>query len=171
MSDTIRNCELPAQPMPIVSLPLRSASERMRASGEDIAQLERAVDFILDDCFFTVGQVVGMRMTIEYEAIVWWRDHYRAKFLAAMCAFGNRWGEDRQNVTGVAFLLAERAVRYAGGRASIDIESARKAAADVERYCQLHARRHSARRAADSESAVPRVAGYWCTEVPLEEDE
>ena len=81
-------------------------------SPVEIQELERQVEYIVDDCFFTVGQVVGMRTTVDYEAVIWWRDHYREKFLAAMMAFGNRWMEDRSNVTSVAIMLAERAVRY-----------------------------------------------------------
>ena len=86
-------------------------------------ELERQVEYVVDDCFFTVGQVVGMRTTVDYDAVIWWRDHYRAKFLAAMMAFGNRWLQDRSNVTSVAFMLAERAVRYAEGKPSIDARS------------------------------------------------
>ena len=105
------------------------------------AELERAVEYVVDDCFFTVGQVIGVRKTVDYDAVIWWRDHYRAKFLAAMRRFGNRWTDDRQNVTGVAFMLGERAVRYSGDRSSVDLSSAMQAAADVERYCKLHSRR------------------------------
>ena len=89
-------------------------------SPVEIRELERQVEYIVDDCFFTVGQVVGMRTTVDYEAVIWWRDHYREKFLAAMLAFGNRWMEDRSNVTSVAIMLAERAVRYSEGKPSID---------------------------------------------------
>lgn len=121
--------------------------------------LERDVEHILDDCFFTVGQAVGMRMTADYEAIVWWRDHFRPKFIAAMTSFGNRWLVDRDNVTAVGLMLGERAVRYASGRTSIDLESARNAAADVERYCAIRARRASRHR---TESGSPMIAGYWC---------
>jgi hypothetical protein len=135
--------------------------------SDTVDELERAIDYIIDDCFFSVGQVIGMRMTVDFEAILWWRDHYRAKFLAAMRVFGDRWLQDRQNVTGVAFMLAERAVRYAEGRTSIDVESARRAAADVERYCALHARRSASRAdAASSDGAAPRIAGFWCVHVP-----
>jgi len=130
-----------------------------RTDVHDIAELERAVEFIVDDCFFAVGQAIGMRMTVEYDAVIWWHDHFRAKFLAAMTDFGNRWLADRQNVTAVAFMLGERAVRYAEGRTSIDVESAMKAAADVERYCKLHSRRAS-RNVGDD--APARIAGYWC---------
>jgi hypothetical protein len=125
----------------------------------DIIELERAVEYIVDDCFFAVGQAIGMRMTVEYDAVMWWRDHFRAKFLSAMTEFGNRWLSDRQNVTAVAFMLGERAVRYAEGRTSIDVEAARKASADVERYCKLHSRR-AARAMGDD--APARIAGYWC---------
>lgn len=130
-----------------------------RTDVYDIADLERAVEYIVDDCFFAVGQAIGMRMTVEYDAVIWWRDHFRAKFLAAMTEFGNRWLVDRQNVTAVAYMLGERAVRYAEGRASVDVESAMKAAADVERYCKLHSRRHAKTLGDD---APARIAGYWC---------
>jgi hypothetical protein len=133
----------------------------------DVQVLEHEVEYIVDDCFFTVGQVVGMRTTVDYEAVIWWRDHYRAKFLAAMKACGNRWREDRSNVTGVAIMLAERAVRYSAGRASIDREAAQQAAADVERYCKAHAsRRARALNRDTSDDALARIAGYWCIDHP-----
>jgi uncharacterized Ntn-hydrolase superfamily protein len=134
------------------------------ASAVDGHELERQVEYIVDDCFFAVGQVVGMRTTVDYEAVIWWRDHYRHKFLAAMTACGNRWSQDRSNVTSVAIMLAERAVRYAEGKPSIDVEAARKAAADVERHCELHARRAARRQGLDpTDTAATRIAGYWCT--------
>jgi hypothetical protein len=133
------------------------------AEAEDIRELERQVEYVVDDCFFTVGQVVGMRTTLDYEAVIWWREHYRAKFLAAMKAFGNRWVQDRSNVTGVAIMLGERAVRYAEGRPAIDCDAARKATADVERYCELHNRRKARAMGLDtSDDAPARIAGYWC---------
>jgi hypothetical protein len=133
-------------------------------SSADVQELERQVEYIVDDCFFTVGQAVGMRTTVDYDAVIWWRNHYRAKFLAAMKAFGNRWLRDRSNVTSVAFMLAERAVRYAEGQPSIDLDAARRAAADVERHCELHARRAARRQGLDpSDASATRVAGYWCT--------
>jgi hypothetical protein len=127
---------------------------------QTIRNLERDVEHILDDCFFTVGQAVGMRMTADYEAIVWWRDHFRPKFINAMKSFGNRWLDDRDNVTGVGLMLGERAVRYASGRSSIDLASAREAAADVERYCGIRARRMARGRSDDGRSPI--IAGYWC---------
>ena len=130
---------------------------------DDARELEREVEYIVDECFFTVGQAVGMRTTVDYDAVVWWRDHYRARFLSAMKKFGNRWTQDRTNVTGVALMLAERAVRYSEGRPSIDLDAARQAAADVQRYCQLHARRRAARLGLEpSEGDAARIAGYWC---------
>ncbi len=125
----------------------------------DVAELERVVEFIVDDCFFAVGQAIGMRKTMEYDAVVWLHDHFRAKFLNAMTEFGNRWMTDRDNVTAVAFMFGERAVRYSADRESIDIESARQAAADVERHCKLHSRRV---RRSTGDDASTRIAGYWC---------
>ena len=144
---------------------LRTSTDTFNSlSSVEIQELERQVEYIVDDCFFTVGQVVGMRTTVDYGAVIWWRDHYREKFLAAMMAYGNRWMEDRSNVTSVALMLAERAVRYSEGKPSIDAEAARRAAADVERHCELHARRAARRQGQDtSDAAVPRIAGYWCT--------
>jgi hypothetical protein len=135
--------------------------------NESVA-LERAVDYVLDDCFFTVGQMVGMRMTVDYDAVVWWRDHFRAKFLAAMQRQGNRWIQDRQNVSAVGWMLAERAVRYASHLPSINVDAARKAAADVERYCAIHARRRAAALKAThpTDDATALIAGYWCTPLP-----
>lgn len=126
--------------------------------------LERAVDYILDDCFFALGQAIGMRMTVDYDAVKFIRGHYRTKFLSAMREFGNRWSQDRQNVTGVAMMLGERATRYAGDRGSVDVESAMKAAADVERYCKLHSRRAARFGDPTAEGSQSRIAGYWCTD-------
>jgi len=134
------------------------------SSSADLKALEHQVEFILDECFFTLGQAVGMRTTIDYDALAWIRDRFRAKFIAAMSAYGNRWEEDRANVTGVIMMLGERAVRYAEGKPSIDAEAAKQAAADVERHCALHARRAARRQGLDaSEGAATRIAGYWCT--------
>jgi hypothetical protein len=136
-------------------------------SESDVRDLDQEVEYVVDECFFTVGQVVGMRTTIDYDVVRWWREHYRARFLAAMKVFGNRWLQDRANVTSVAIMLAERAVRYSEGRPSIDCEAAQRAAEDVERYCTLQARRKGRAHAyADSESAPPRIAGYWCIYAP-----
>ena len=132
-----------------------------RTGVHDIAEHERVVEVIITDCLFALGQAVGMRTTVDYEAVVWLHDHFRAKFLVAMGEFGNRWLTDRQNVTAVAMMLGERATRYAEGRDSIDVESAMKAAADVERYCKLHSRR-AAR--ANGDDAPARIAGYWCSD-------
>lgn len=129
-----------------------------------------AVDSIVDDCFFATGQVVGMRKSIDYDAVVWLRHHYRACFTRAIQRFGNRWSQDRDTVTSVALMLGERAVKHAGDRASLDVESVRKAADEVERYCQLHSRRaaRARARAADrlADAEPPRVAGYWCLPDP-----
>ena len=134
-------------------------------SGPADQALEEAVNYVLSDCFFAVGQTIGMRMTVDYDAVTWWHDHFRKKFLAAMHRQGNRWLEDRENVTAVGWMLAERAVRYAGDRDSIDVGVARRASADVERYCEIRSKR-----AEQAGESVPetrsRLAGYWCVGVP-----
>ena len=127
-------------------------------------EAERAVEAVLDDCFIALGQAIGMRMTVDYDAVMFIRDHFRVRFLAAMRAFGNRWSQDRQNVTAVAMMLGERAVRYAGDRDSVDLGSVRQAAADVQRYCKLHSRRATRSGDLSSEGAQSRIAGYWCTD-------
>ena len=136
---------------------------RARGAGSttDADSLEQAVEYVLADCSFAVGQTVGMRTTVDYDAIVWWHDHFRTKFLAAMSRHGDRWLQDRQNVTGVGWMLGERAVRHAADRPSIDVDAARRAAADVERYCEARAKR-TARANDDNAEGCPRLAGYWC---------
>ena len=120
------------------------------------------VDDIVNDCFFSVGQAIGGRKALDFEAVVWWREHFRAKFLRTLRRDGNTWREDRHRVTAVAHLLAERAVRHAGDRPSIDRAIAMKAAGDVAAYCAIRA--HGRRRHASvpADSASPLHAGYWC---------
>ena len=122
---------------------------------------EEAVEYVLADCSFAVGQTVGMRTTVDYDAIVWWHNHFRTKFLTAIRRQGNRWLQDRQNVTAVGWMLGERAIRHADGRDSINVDAARRAAADVERYCETRSKRTARSTDRDAE-ANPRLAGYWC---------
>ena len=124
-------------------------------------ELAQVAEYVLADCFFAVGQTIGMRLTVDYAAVVWWHDHFRAKFVAALRRHGNRWAQDREGVTAVGWMLAERAVRHAAGRDSIDVEAARRAAADVERYCQ-----HRAQRQARTGNSEVRRAGLWCIPWP-----
>lgn len=159
MSDTVPRLEATGE------LAVPRAADRQQAVGADsgIAEqaLEEAVEYVLADCFFAVGQTIGMRTTVDYDAVVWWHDHFRAKFLAAMRRHGNRWLQDRENVTGVGWMLAERAVRHADGRNSIGVWAARRAAADVERYCQIRSKR--APQAGEHDAAgSARLAGWWC---------
>ena len=159
MSETISRLQSAADPA--TSAASAGAGMVGTECGSEEQALEEAVEYVLGDCFFAVGQTIGMRMTVDYDAVVWWHDHFRTKFLAAMQRQGNRWLQDRENVTAVGWMLAERAVRHADGRNSIDVEGARRAAADVERYCQLHAKR--AEQAGGGDGTVsPRLAGYWC---------
>ena len=140
-------------------------AEVIDAQAGTESTLEVAVEYVLADCFLAVGQTLGMRTTVDYDAVVWWHDHFRSKFLAAMRRHGDRWLQDRENVTGVGWMLAERAVRHAAEKNSIDVEAARSAAADVERYCRLHAKRCTRTGDRDPEGN-PRVAGYWCLPFP-----
>ena len=151
--------ESQSQPDPAASPNRHRAGDIHAESALEDQALEEAVEYVLGDCFFAVGQTVGMRKTVDYEAVVWWHDHFRSKFLAAMRRHGNRWMQDRDNVTAVGWMLAERAVRHTNGRSSIGVEAARQAAADVERYCEARSKR-AARR--DDAGADPRLAGYWC---------
>lgn len=124
---------------------------------------EEAVDYIVDECFFAVGQAVGTAKALDAEAVRWWRRHYRTRFLLAMARFGNRWTLDRDKVAAVGRLLAVRAMRYAGDDPSIGVQAARQASADVEQYCTLHSRRQARSLGVDPGSDdTPWIAGYWC---------
>lgn len=121
-----------------------------------------AVNDILVDCLFAVGQAVGMRKTLEFGAVQWWRAHFSEKFLRAISVQGNRWEMDRDAVSSVAMLFGERAVRYAGDADSISVAALQQAAADVERYCRTLATRQT-RAMSSGSSEQPLMAGYWCT--------
>lgn len=125
---------------------------------------ERTADVVLDDLFLSVGQAIGLRASMEFDAVVWLRAHFREKFLAALNRQGDRWQEDRAVVTAVSGLFAERAYRNSDGD-SITLDNVRQAAADVERYCRAHARRATSRAQA-SDAATALIAGYWCTHDP-----
>jgi hypothetical protein len=139
------------------------AEQLPHPAAPDDAAYEDAVNYILDDCFFSLGQGVGDRKTVEHTAVVWWRDHFRAAFLRTLRKSGNTWLNDRGRVTAVGHLLGRRAVRYAADRPSIDVECARLAAADVKAYCTRGAEM-SRRRSVLNEDGVmtPLHAGYWC---------
>lgn len=97
------------------------------------------IDYILNDCFLAVGQAIGTHKPLAPEALGWWRDRYRPAFLNAMIRNGNSWERDRHRVTAVGRYLGERALFHAGSREAIDLESARRAAADVENGCRMNA--------------------------------
>ena len=156
------------QPVPTATLAHGYDASFAGAPDETLAH-ELAVDAILDDCFLSMGQAIGLRATLDYDAVVWVRNNFRARFLTAMQHCGNRWFEDRPTVTAVCGMLGERAVRYAEGAPSIGVDAVIKASADVARYCQLHAaRRSGARGRPATEAATAMIAGYWCTWEPKE---
>jgi len=99
------------------------------------------VDYILNDCFFAVGQAVGTQKSLDFEVIPWWRARYRAFFLHAMSVNGNLWLRDRQRVTAVGRYLGQRALHHAGDQVSIDLRTAALASHDVETGCQMSAQR------------------------------
>jgi hypothetical protein len=103
------------------------------------------VDYILNDCFFAVGQAVGTRKHLEPDAIRWWRDRYRRQFLHVMTVHGNSWALDRNRVTAVGRYLGLRAVHHAGERASIGLDCAELASRDVEQGCHMNAEREGVR--------------------------
>ncbi len=152
---------LPVDEVPHL-VPLCETPLPTQAAPTDAA-LDDAVNYILDDCFFSVGQAVGHRKGVGHAAVVWWRDHFRALFLRTLRQSGNTWLNDRVRVTAVGHLLGERAVRYAADRPSIDVECARKAAADVKAYCTRRAEMSRRRSVVTADGAVtPLRTGYWC---------
>jgi hypothetical protein len=97
------------------------------------------IDYILNDCFLAVGQAIGTERALDFEAIAWWRARYRVAFLDAMTLKGNSWAKDRRRVTAVGRFLGQRALFHTGDSPSIDIESARRASADIESGCRMNA--------------------------------
>jgi hypothetical protein len=102
------------------------------------------VDYILNDCFFAVGQAVGTRKALDFEVIPWWRARYRAFFLHAMTANGNSWLKDRDRVMAVGRFLGQRALHHAHDRHSIDLRCAAVASHEVETGCHMNAVRERA---------------------------
>lgn len=102
------------------------------------------VDYILNDCFFAVGQAVGTRKALDFEVIPWWRARYRAFFLHAMTTNGNSWLKDRHRVMAVGRFLGQRALHHAIDRHSIDLRCAAVASHEVETGCRMNAVREGA---------------------------
>jgi hypothetical protein len=100
---------------------------------------DQEVDYMLNDCFFAVGQAVGTCKSLDLDAIQWWRTRYRAFFLHAMTVTGNSWSRDRDRVTAVGRFLGQRALHHSGDRPSIDLRCAALASNDVETGCRMNA--------------------------------
>lgn len=126
-------------------------------------ELASEVNCALDDCFFSLGQAIASQKELDSDALVWLLSRYRAKFLRSMKTLGNQWAEDRARVKGVARMLGERAVYYAGDNPRIDRACAERASADVEKYCMRHAERRAARSGLSDQDAAAMYAGYWCS--------
>jgi hypothetical protein len=104
---------------------------------------QHQVDYILNDCFFAVGQAIGTTKPLDPETIVWWRTRYRAAFLHAMTVNHNSWLRDRDRVTAVGRFLGQRAVHHAQDRPSIDVRCAELASREVAAGCRMRASRDS----------------------------
>lgn len=102
---------------------------------------DQEVDYVLNDCFFAVGQAIGTRKSLDFDAIQWWRTRYRAFFLHAMAVNGNSWSLDRDRVVAVGRYLGQRALHHSGEQPSIDIRCAALASNDVETGCRMNATR------------------------------
>jgi hypothetical protein len=102
------------------------------------------VDHILHDCFFALGQAIGLERQTDFEAIVWWRTRYRESFLRALIDHGNSWPDDRPRLTAVGRYLGQRARHHAGDQPTIDVRCAQRASADVEAGCHMRARESAA---------------------------
>lgn len=164
MLNDVQHGQDPRLPLELERRPAIVADRRDTTAAQPAlteAAIADAVGYILDDCFFAVGQAVGMHKTVDQSAVIWWRDRYRVKFGRTIATFGNRWLQDRSRVVRTIRMLGERAVHYAGDNPSIDLASAIKASADMEKYCSIHALRAS--RAGGDQTGRARYAGYWCT--------
>lgn len=100
---------------------------------------EGQVDFILNDCFLAIGEAVSAQKQMDYEAVVWWRDRYRAKFLQTLRDCSCAWPDDRRRLMAVSRYLGLMAVHHAGDAPQIDLASARRASSDVETGCRMQA--------------------------------
>lgn len=107
-----------------------------------MAQVED-IDYVLSDCFLAVGQAVGPDRTVDFDTVTWWHRRYRRAFHHAMTSGGASWAADRHRVTAVGRYLGQCVVAYAGSRATIDLATAARASAEVERGCQMNATRHA----------------------------
>jgi hypothetical protein len=125
------------------------------------ADLSAAVNYIVDECFFAVGQGVKDK-SVQHPAIIWLRDHFRARFLETMRISGNSWLADRHRVTAMGRLLGKRAVHHAGDSPYIGRASVMKAAADIQKHCMLHAMRRARRLGLSATDDRRLYAGYWC---------
>jgi hypothetical protein len=137
-------------------------------TARDAATRETAIELAnlaVDDCMFALGQAVGARATLDFEAVVWIRGHFHQRFVAAIENFGDRWAQDRDNVTGAAAMLGHRALRYAKGATSLGVDAIRLAAQDVERYCVMHSGQNTSPRTEPSAADITMLAGYWCMNI------
>jgi hypothetical protein len=104
---------------------------------------EREINYILPDCFLAMGQAVGTDKSLDFETVVWLRERYKVAFLHAMVAKGNSWEADRRRVTAVGRYMGLQAKAHARDKPTIDIDAAGQAAIEIERGCQMSAKREA----------------------------
>jgi hypothetical protein len=109
---------------------------------------EHQVDLILSDCFFAVGQTISALDPMDYDAIVWLRNRYTAKFLHTITHNANVWPQDRDRLMAVSRYLGQRVAHHAAGRRAIDTSCVTEASAEVEAGCRMKAAEQRAARAA-----------------------
>ena len=94
------------------------------------------VEYILTECFITLGQHVG-DLVVSPEAARFWRDRYRARFLITLSQQQPRvWADDRANVLAKAAALGRRAAECAGSDRSLVITQAHARTASEANDCR-----------------------------------
>ena len=101
------------------------------------------IDAILNECLLAAGQGIGSEKSVDFAAVVWWRDRYRQFFEHAITVRGNSWAADRHRVTAVGRFLGQRALHHAADSPAIDLRAVALASRDVETGCQMNAAREA----------------------------
>jgi hypothetical protein len=98
------------------------------------------VDFILTECFITLGQNIG-ELKVSPAAAQFWRDRYRERFLITLQRERPRtWSHDRANVLAKAASLGRLAAELARRDRSLVIDVPHAAQASDANDCQPRSR-------------------------------
>ena len=163
MSDTRPASHAPRDP---AAAPAPAGTGTGTDPGAASPELAEAVGYVLGDCFFAVGQAIGMRMTVDYDAVVWWHDHFRMKFLAGdassrkpMVAGPRERDRGWLDAGRTCSALFRRAGTRSTSRPPVVLLLMSK------RYCEIRSKRAAPVGDHDAET-VSRLAGYWCVGTP-----